>query len=201
MTLTKGSVDIRFSKATIRFSPRSSKPLLFDIPVIATGNYVTSIVNVNLLKSYLRSLVSYKSYSFSIFNQLWSLQNNLPGIWQSKADVYFEKSQDANDFVQQGLDSTSYVRVVLKLKRIKYSYVELKSFLNVMISDFLGNSSTTGLLSALSSFHNGVSNELLHLKWSPQKNQWDLLVQMDSIWDIQDPCVFISVMFPRLGEY
>ena len=146
---TGGTLNVNSSLAVIKISPHSTKPLLFDIPMTATGGQVTSIANEITLRSYLRSLLSYKSYETTIFNQLQDIQSDLAGIWQSKADIYFHKLQITYDFVEDGLNPFDYAEAVSKVNAIKYSYININSFIDALLSDFQNDFSKTGLLSLI----------------------------------------------------
>jgi len=152
---TGGTLNIDLSLATVRLLPDSTKLLSFDIPVIATGGHATSIANENLLKIYLQNLVRYERYSSSIFNQLQNLQNDLAGIWQSKANVYFESLQAANDLVQNGINPSDYTETVSKISAVKYSYINFNSFVNALVNEFQ-DPSKTAILQALTSFQRRI---------------------------------------------
>uniref|UniRef100_A0A7M5XAK0 Uncharacterized protein n=1 Tax=Clytia hemisphaerica TaxID=252671 RepID=A0A7M5XAK0_9CNID len=149
LTTSVNQIKFQSPNAAIRFSPRAKSKLSIEVPMLATGGQIRSISNENALKTYSRYLTRAERNSQGVGNLLATLDQKLADIWSSKTTEYFKHLGNFNTFVMMGLDSTNYYEAINTLQPVKESYINFKSFANVLVENFKNENANQRLVLAL----------------------------------------------------
>ena len=124
--------------AALRITPDPLKSILMTIPMIVNGGKVIGIKNEHFLRTDLRSLLRAEQYESSIAKYLEADNPNLLQPWFRKASNFFDNIKRANGLLNQGNISGSekYFELVKRMKPVKNAQINLKAFVDGMISPF-----------------------------------------------------------------
>ena len=126
----------KLPNAALSITPDPLKNISMTIPMISKGGKVIGIKNEHFLRTNLRSFLRAEQYESYIAKYLKADNSSLLQPWFRKASNFFDNIKRANGLLNQGNISGSekYFELVKRTKLVKNAQINLKAFVDVLIS-------------------------------------------------------------------